>query len=133
MSVLHGDTIGYDRGQELGIAKGMAVRTPEERFGFQMGADRKLVRWGAMLDYFQEIAGASDRVLYEQLGPATEGQPFVLLTISSPANLRKLDRYREIQARLADPRGLDDGEAEVLAVEGRCVILVTCSIHATEV
>ena len=45
---------------------------------------------------FQEIAGASDRVLYEQLGTATEGQPFVLLTISSPENLRRLDRYREI-------------------------------------
>ena len=40
-----------------------------------------VVRWGAMLDYFQEIAGASDRVDYEQLGTATEGQPFVLLTI----------------------------------------------------
>lgn len=109
------------------------MRTPDERFGFQMGTDRKLVRWGAMLEYFQEIAGQSDRVSYEQLGTATEGQPFVLLTISSPANLGKLDRYREIQARLADPRGLDDREAETLASEGRCVILVTCSIHATEV
>ncbi|HEX5164384.1 MAG TPA: M14 family zinc carboxypeptidase [Thermomicrobiales bacterium] len=91
------------------------------------------MRWGAMLEYFQEIAGQSDRVHYEQLGTATEGQPFVLLTISSPENLGKLDRYREIQARLADPRGLADDEAVRLAAEGRCVVLITCSIHATEV
>ena len=109
------------------------MRTPEERFGFPMGADRKLVRWPAMLDYFQELAGASNRIQYRQIGSATEGQPFVLLTISSPENLRKLDRYREIQARLADPRGLPDTEALELAAEGRCVMLVTCSIHATEV
>ncbi|MGH9174209.1 MAG: M14 family metallopeptidase, partial [Vicinamibacterales bacterium] len=109
------------------------MRTPEERFGFRMGAERKLVRWPDMLDYFQEIAGASNRVRYEQLGTATEGQPFVLLTISSPTNLRKLERYRAIQSRLVDPRGLDESEARTLVTEGRCVMLVTCSIHATEV
>ncbi|HUG14146.1 MAG TPA: M14 metallopeptidase family protein [Thermomicrobiales bacterium] len=114
-------------------SEGLAVRTPEEHFGFRMGADRKLARWGAMLEYFQEIAGASNRVGYEQLGVATEGQPFVMLTITSPENQRQLDRYREIQARLADPRGLGEQEAEELAAEGRCVMLVTCSIHATEV
>ena len=109
------------------------MRTPEERVGFRMGPERKLARWPAMLDYFQEIAGSSDRVRYEQLGTATEGQPFVLLTISAPENLRQLERYREAQARLADPRGLSDDEARQLTAEGRCVILITCSIHATEV
>ncbi len=109
------------------------IQTPEERFGFQMGADRKLVRWADMLRYFQEIAAASDRVQYEQLGVATEGQPFVMLTISSPENLQKLDCYREIQARLADPRGVDRTEIERLTHEGRAIVLITCSIHATEV
>ena len=109
------------------------LQTPEERFGFRMGTDRKLVRWADMLAYFQDIASVSDRVLYEQLGVATEGQPFVMLTISSPENLNNLDRYREIQSRLADPRRLDDAETEALTREGRTIVLLTCSIHATEV
>ncbi len=109
------------------------IQTPEERFGFEMGSARKLVRWADMLTYFQEVAGASDRVLYEQLGTATDGQPFVMLTISAPENLAKLDRYREIQQRLVDPRHLDESEADALIAEGRTIVLVTCAIHATEV
>jgi hypothetical protein len=113
--------------------KDAPVRTPEERFGFPVGTDRQLVRWDALRDYLQEVAGASNRVIYEQLGTATDGQPFVMLTISAPENLRRLDRYREIQRRLADPRALDPAEAEQLQSEGRCIVLVTCSIHASEV
>jgi hypothetical protein len=109
------------------------LQTPEERFGYQMGADRKLVRWADMLAYFQDIAAASDRVRYEQLGVATEGQPFVMLTISAPENLRRRDYYREIQNKLADPRGLADEEADRLIRAGKAIVLTTCSIHATEV
>lgn len=109
------------------------VSTPEERFGFQPGSDRKLIRWQAMREYFQDLANASDRLIYQEIGEATEGQPMVQLTISSPENLARIDRLKEIQARLADPRGLEEAEADALIDEGCAVVLITCSIHATEV
>ncbi len=107
--------------------------TPEEKFGFQPGADRKLIRWPAMLEYFQEIADSSDRIIYEEMGLATEGQPMVMLKISSPENLARLDRIKEIQGKLADPRDLTEDEAESLIDESVAVVLITCSVHATEV
>ncbi len=109
------------------------IQSPEQRFGFRMGANRKLVRWPDMLGYFQEIANTSDRLQYQEIGQATEGQPFVLLTISAPENLNNLDTYQDIQRRLTNPHTLSDEERRQCIDDGKTIVLVTCSIHATEV
>ena len=41
----------------------------------------------------------------DTLGATTQGRPFIVATISSPANMRRLEAIRPAQARLADPRG----------------------------
>jgi hypothetical protein len=56
-----------------------------------------------------------------------------LVTISSPADLKRFDRLVAINRRLADPRGLTDGEAAALANEGRPFYLLYATIHSTEV
>ncbi len=56
-----------------------------------------------------------------------------LLRISSPQNLARFDRYVEINRRLADPRGLSDGEAQKLAAEGKPFYLLYATIHSNEV
>ena len=38
--------------------------------------------------------------------------PYIALFISSPANLAKLDHYKQLNARLADPRGMTEAEAK---------------------
>lgn len=111
----------------------LSIESPEERFGFPMGSDRKLVRWGPMLDYFRDVAATSDRIKSETIGLTTEGRPFALLTISSPENLQRLPELIDVQARLADPRSRTEADLPDLLARGKTVVLVTCSIHATEV
>ena len=109
------------------------VQTPEAFFGFKIGADGELARYPRVLEYFQHLAKQTDRVRYEEIGKTTMGNSFALVTISSPANLKRFDRLVAINRRLADPRGLSDGEAATLTAEGRPFYLLYATIHSTEV
>jgi hypothetical protein len=109
------------------------VPTPAQFFGFKMGTAGELARYPKELEYFQLLAKQSPRVRYEELGKTTLGHPFVLVTISSPENLKRLTRLVEINKRLADPRTVTDAEAAKLVEEGRPFYLLYATIHSTEI
>ncbi|HWW74911.1 MAG TPA: hypothetical protein VNZ44_05900, partial [Pyrinomonadaceae bacterium] len=81
-----------------------AIPAPEDVLGFRPGDDRKLASWAQTVEYFRRLAAASPRVKFEQLGGTTLGAPFVLATISAPETIARLETYKDIQRRLADPR-----------------------------
>ena len=56
-----------------------------------------------------------------------------MVTVTSAANHARLEEIRRANARLADPRGLSDDEAERLVREGKVVVAMAYSIHSTEV
>jgi len=116
------------------VAQRPVVPTPRSVLGFEPGDDRKLAEWPLLLRYYQALARASDRVDYRELGKTTLGAPFVALVISSPQNLRQLDQYRRLNARLADPRGFRTSrEAQDALRDAKTIVLITSSIHSTEV
>src|SRR2546423_1903650 len=114
------------------------IPTPAEVLGFTPGDDRKLASWSQVVDYFEQLDRASDRVTLTTLGQTTMNRPFLLATISSPANLARLEEFKQIQDQLADPRKLGapltrDRKAAELIKRGKTVVLITCGIHSTEV
>ena len=114
------------------------VPTPAEVLAFTPGEDRKLASWDQVVDYFQRLDTASDRVIFETLGSTTMGKPFVMATISSPENLARLEEFKKIQDQLADPRKLGplatrDRKAAELIRKSKTIVLITCGIHSTEV
>ena len=116
-----------------GSAVAENVASPETFFGFELGTDGEMARYPAVLEYLKQIAATSDRVLYQEIGKTTLGNDYVLLQISSPENLARLDRLVEINRRLADPRGLSEDEARALVEEGRPFYFLYATIHSTEV
>ena len=90
----------------LGAAQSAApLPAPEQFFGFPMGADRRLANWDRLLAYYRRL-DASDRMRLVELGKSSEGRSFIALYISAPANLAALEKYRQLNLRLSDPRGL---------------------------
>ena len=110
-----------------------AITTPAAHFGFEITADGKFAMWDQEVAYYEKLAKESDRIDLQVLGKSTQGRPFIMLTMSSPQNLAKLDRYKEISRQMADPRGLTPQQIDALAAEGRAVVLVTLGLHSTEV
>ena len=110
------------------------VPAPTEHFGFPMGAERQLANWDELTAYYEVLAHTSDRVAVDTLGPTTRGRPFVMLTITSPANHARLTELHGIQRRLSDPRTVaNDDDLGRLLDEGRTVVMITHAIHSTEV
>src|SRR5947209_12264705 len=119
-----------------GTPEAPSVRAPSPRdvLGFTPGEDRRVADWTQITDYFKRLDRASDRVLVRQVGESTLGRPLFVAYLSAPENIRELDKYRDIQRRLADPRLVHgDAERERLIREGKTVVVVSCSIHSTEI
>ena len=109
------------------------IPTPEEYFGFPMGADRQLAHWDRMVDYFNLIGERSGRVAVSELGKSTNGHPYLLAVVSTPDTIAELPRYQAMQHELADPRRTTPERAEEIARTGKAVVLIGANVHATEI
>ncbi len=86
-----------------------------------------------IIDYFHLLDKASRRVHVQEMGKTTMGNPFIIAIITSEENHRNLETYRNIQQSLVDPRKISDSEAEKMIAEGKTVVMINCSIHASEI
>ncbi len=109
------------------------IPSPEEFFGHQMGADRKLAHWDKLVEYYELIGEQSDRVQVVHMGPSTLGEPFLSLFISAPENLARLDDYKRMNAVLQDPRGHTRDEIDAAISDGKVVFVQSYALHSTEV
>ena len=117
-----GGDVWLQSGKRLEPAGPDAARFPR----FLAESEPQSARWERHLSYYRQLDRRSDRLELSEIGRTPHGRPLVLLTISSPANLRDQERLRSLQRRLADPRqmGTDTLRAR-LVEEGRLVILIT--------
>ncbi|MBZ0247129.1 MAG: hypothetical protein K8H85_14415 [Cyclobacteriaceae bacterium] len=113
--------------------KAQDLPTPEQYFGFKMGADRKLAHWDDLVKYYNKLGDASPRMKVVNMGKTTLGNPFLALYISSPENLAKLEDYRKMNARLSDPRGVAQTEIDQIIANGKAVIVQSFGLHSSEV
>jgi hypothetical protein len=110
------------------------VQTPEEFFGFRIGTDKKLARWDKIVEYMKHVSANSDRVRFRDLGKTNNGNPFLLIEISSAENLRNLDKIKALERKLYFQGGAPtDTERDEVFRSGKSVVFITNAIHATEI
>src|SRR5256714_4039214 len=125
---------GRANAQRRAVQSAPSIPSPRAAFGFNPGDDRTIADWKQITDYFVRLDKASDRVQVQTIGTSTLGRTMIAAFISAPENIRNLDKYKAIQSRLADPRKVaGDAERDQLIRDGRTVVVISCSIHSTEI
>ncbi|MBN8821008.1 MULTISPECIES: M14 metallopeptidase family protein [unclassified Spirosoma] len=117
----------------LRTALAQTLPSPKEHFGFNIGDDYQLATYTQTEAYVKKLAAGSDRTKLVDIGLTEEGRHQFMLIVSSPENLKKLDRYKEISTKMARAEGLSEEQARALANEGKAVVWIDGGLHATEV
>ena len=121
----------------LFAAAAAQVPTPRSVLGFEPTDDRTIADWSQITNYFSRLDSASPKVAVREIGKTTLGKPMIAAFISSADNIKNLEKYRQINARLADPRPLiekgDAREMDDLIKRGKAVVAISASIHSTEI
>jgi len=126
--ILLGAWLGFFAGAAAG-----QIPKPESVFGFMPGADLKLSTYDLTIAYLRDLAAASPYLKLVEAGRTTQGRTVYFALVSDPNNLEMIDRFREIDLRLAHPEGLTDEAARALAEEGKAIVHIDGGCHATEV
>jgi hypothetical protein len=110
-----------------------AQTSPADFLGHKVGEDRKLADYNQIQAYFQKLDAQSGKIKVLTIGESTLKKPMIMAVITSEKNMAQLDTYRNIAKRLRDARGLTPEEAKKLVEEGKVIVFITCSLHATEI
>src|SRR5580658_4498965 len=108
------------------------VTTPKSFLGFNLGDDYMVANYSQLEAYWKKLASESDRMKLVNIGKTEEGRDQWMAIISSPANIKDLERYKRISQRLAHAEGVTEAEAHELAAEGKAVVWIDGGLHASE-
>jgi len=111
-----------------GIDYDPQIPTPASVLGFEVG--ERHVRHDQLVAYMRRLAEASPRVTLTEQGRTHEKRPLLYLTISSPANLARVDDLRQQHRELSEP---DSPVTPVPDLSGQPVVVwLGYSIHGNE-
>ena len=113
---------GLDYFLPQNISYDTAIPTPESVIGHQVGEWH--ITHDKLVYYMQAVAAASDRIQIENRGTTYEGRPLLLLTVSHPDNLARLEDIR--QKHVGATEGGPSAEQEPI------VVYQGFSIHGNE-
>ncbi len=103
-----------------------AIPKPETIIGHPLG--HRVTRHDLLLKYMRTVAELSDRVNVETIAKTHEGRDILMLTISSPENIARIDEIKAAHVALSDPNS-DQTVQEDMPV----VTWLNYGVHGAEV
>lgn len=108
------------------------VPTPLDILGHIVGARDILTYTKDVNKYMRALAEASPRVKLFPAGTSEEGRERIFVVIADESTIQNLDHYKKINAKLADPRSINEEEAKKLIKEAKPMYWATGAMHSGE-
>jgi hypothetical protein len=108
-----------------GVEYDPAIPTPKSSLGWDVGEWH--VRHDQMVAYMKLLAEKSGRIQIEVIGHTYEQRELLLLTVSSPANLKNIDAIRAEHLKLSQP-----GSNPKPVAEQPLVLYMGYNVHGDE-
>jgi hypothetical protein len=108
------------------------VPSPLKFFGYVPGEPGHLTYHADIVRYYEALEKASPRVKLFHIGKSEEGRDMVALAIADEATIKQLDKYKNITAKLTDPRAIPEAQAKQLIAAGKPIYYACGSIHTPE-
>src|ERR1039457_4279695 len=108
------------------------ITTPKDALGFNLGDDYMVANYTQLEAYWKKLASESDRMKLVSIGKTEEGRDQWMAVISSPENIKNLDKYKQISRKLALAEGVTEEQARQLAAQGKAVVWIDGGLHASE-
>ncbi|MBC7186215.1 MAG: zinc carboxypeptidase [Calditrichaeota bacterium] len=107
------------------------VPPPRAVLGYSVG--EQFTPHHLVVRYMEALAASSPRVRLVRYGASYEGRPLLVLVISAPANLARVDSLQAGQQRLADPRKLPpSGAPSQMLTTWPLVAWLSFNVHGNE-
>ncbi len=108
------------------------VPTPLEVLGRIAGTRDVLSYSHEVYKYMNALAAATPRVKVFNIGKTEEGRDWILVAVANEETIKNLDKYKEINAKLADPRKISEAEAQGLLKQAKPMYWATGGMHSGE-
>src|SRR5882724_2180525 len=108
------------------------VPTPLKFFGRIPGTPGELTYAKDIHRYYEALAKASPRATYWKIGQTEEGRDQVVLAIADEATIKQLDQYKDMLAKLGDPRKITEQQAKDLIHTAKPIYWAMSGVHSPE-
>ncbi|MEM6337664.1 MAG: M14 metallopeptidase family protein, partial [Bacteroidota bacterium] len=110
-----------------GVTYASNVPAPEDVIGHVIGS--RHTRPDQIVEYFEAVDAASDRVSVREYGRTWEGRPLIYAVVASPANVARIDEIVEQNRQLSDaPESVSDA----MLGEMPAVVHLHYAVHGNE-
>ncbi|MDH3255499.1 MAG: M14 family zinc carboxypeptidase, partial [Acidobacteriota bacterium] len=107
-----------------------AVPSPEETLGYPLG--ERFSHHDAVVRYLHRLAESSERMVLWEYGRTYEDRPLLLMAISSPANIRRLEDLRRQQLERSRDLPSADADAPTATPDLPIFVWLSYGIHGNE-